>query len=628
MPVGILGLGLLLLVTAAAYGPGLTGGFILDDGANLGSLARIEGLLDWRQLASFVFSSAINVGNRYVSLLSFGLQYSSWPGDPWSFKLVNLILHLLNGCLLLGLFVRAGALMGMASRHRLAAGLFAASLWLLHPLAVSTVLYVVQRMTQLATLFTLIGLLAYLHGRIQLAERPLAGYGWMSAGVAAGGLFAVLSKETGILLPVYILALEATLLQSVARGRGWRLWAAVFLVAPLVLAAGYLATTLWPALANGYRLRDFSTGERLLTEARALVDYLQMILFPRPSLLGVFHDDYVVSRSVLDPPQTLAAMMLVAALLASGVWLRNRAPAYGFAVLWFFGGHLLESTVIPLELYFEHRNYLPMAGVLWAASYYLWKGWNGRRDKSIIRHLFLGAGLAWLCVLTALTYFESRIWGNPMAQAITWAQEHPASPRAQLYGAAAWLALNDAGRAQEGYARAARVLREPGGYSYWLVASCTNPGVIPPDSGEAANALRTYRFSHSAVGGLVQVVSLKEEGRCESLPNSRVMEMFQALLANPNYQPKRRNIYVALGRLQASAGAWDEAVASLDQAFRVAPAVDIALLQVKFLASAGRREEAWRYINNARSANRGWWLSRTVFEKEIADWEQALKRAQ
>lgn len=627
MLAGILGLGMLLLVTAAVYGPGLTGGFILDDGANLGSLARIEEPLDWRQLASFVFSSAINVGDRYVSLLSFGLQHASWPGDPWSFKLVNLILHLLNGCLLLGLFVRAGALVGMAPKHCLGAGLFAAAAWLLHPFAVSTVLYVVQRMTQLATLFTLIGLLAYLHGRTQLVKRPLAGYGWMSAGVAAGGLFAAFSKETGVLLPVYILVLEATLLQRVARGRGWRLWAAVFLVAPLVLAAGYLATTLWPALANAYRLRDFSAGERLLTEARVLMDYLQMILFPRPSLLGVFHDDYPISRGILHPPQTLAAVLLVAALLASGIWLRNRAPAYGFAVFWFFGGHLLESTVIPLELYFEHRNYLPMAGVLWAASHYLWKGWSGWRNKVFIRYLFLGVGLVWLGVLAALTYFESRIWGNPMAQAITWAREHPASPRAQLYGAAGWLALNDAGRAQEGYARAARVLREPGGYSYWLVASCVNPGVVPPDFGEAAAALRTYRFSHSAAGGLVEVVRLKEEGRCDSLPNAQVTPMFRALLANPNYEAKRRNIYVAQGLLQASAGAWDEAVASLDQAFRVAPAVDIALLQVKLLDSAGRREEAWRYIENARSANRGGWLSRKVFEKEIADWERALQRA-
>lgn len=627
MLAGILGLGMLLLVTAAVYGPGLTGGFILDDGANLGSLARIEGPLDWRQLASFVFSSAINVGDRYVSLLSFGLQHASWPGDPWSFKLVNLILHLLNGCLLFGLFVRAGALMGMAPRHRLVAGLFAASLWLLHPLAVSTVLYVVQRMTQLATLFTLLGLLAYLHGRIQLVKRPLAGYGWMSAGVAAGGLFAALSKETGILLPVYILVLEVTLLQRVARGRGWRLWAAVFLVAPLVLTAAYLATTLWPSLANGYRLRGFGAGERLLTEARVLMDYLQMILFPRPSLLGVFHDDYSISRGILDPPQTLAAAMLIASLLASGIWLRKRAPMYGFAVLWFFGGHLLESTVIPLELYFEHRNYLPMAGVLWAVAHYLWKGWSGC-DEALIRRLLLGLGFSWLAVLAALTFFESRIWGNPLAQAVTWAREHPASPRAQLYGAAGWLALNDAGRAQEGYARAARVLREAGGYSYWLVASCVNPRVSFPDFREAAEALRTYHFSHSAVGGLAEVVRLKEEGRCESLPNSRVMEMFRALLANPNYELRRRNTYVALGRLQASAGAWDEAVASLDQAFRVAPAVDIALLQVKFLASAGRREEAWRYIESARSANRGGWLSRTVFEKEIADWEQALKRAQ
>lgn len=615
------------LVALAAYAPGLGGGFVLDDEANLAGLGRIEGPAGWYQLASYVFLGANDVGNRYIPLLSFALQYQSWPADPASFKLVNLVLHLVDAGLLFWLFAQAGALAGLSARDRVRVALLAAVFWLLHPLAVSTTLYVVQRMTQFCTLFTLGGLLAYVHGRRRLAEGRPGGYGWMSAGVAAGGVLAVFSKETGVLLPLYVLALEATLFCRLSRGRGWHLWAAAFIYIPLLAVVAYLAALFGTTLGSAYRLRDFGPWERLLTEARVLVDYLQMILLPRPSLLGVFHDDYPVSRGFLDPPQTLAAVPVIVALLGSAVALRSRAPAYGFAVLWFLGGHALESTVIPLELYFEHRNYLPMAGILWALAYYVWKGWSDLA-RLPLRYLSLGFGLVWLALLAVLTFSEARIWGNPLAQAITWAREHPGSARAQLYGAAAWLALGDAGNAQNAYALAARgTLREPGGYTYWLVASCVNPAITPPDFEEAAEALRTARFSHAALGGLAQVARLKEEGRCDRILNYHIGGMFFALLANPNYDARRRNLFVALGRIQAASGELDEAMRSFEQAFRVAPRVDIALLQVKLLASAGRQGEARAYVDKARAANGGWLLSRTVFEKEITDWEQALQQA-
>jgi hypothetical protein len=57
-------------------------------------------------------------------------------------------------------------------------------------------------------------------------------------------------------------------------------------------------------------------------------------------------------------------------LILSILW-RKRFPIVAFAVLWFLVGHSLESTVFPLEIIHEHRNYLPALGPLLALTYLL-----------------------------------------------------------------------------------------------------------------------------------------------------------------------------------------------------------------------------------------------------------------
>ena len=165
---------------------------------------------------------------RPISYLSFLLQSGSWPHDPLAFKLVNIALHVANGALVYAVVARTLALLGRADAAVL--GDQPAAAWLVHPIQVSTVLYVVQRMTELAALFCLGGMLAYLRGRVLARSgRVDAGYAWMSAGLALGTPLAILAKENGALLPVYIAVIELTLLSGVPRPPRWKLWAAVFL---------------------------------------------------------------------------------------------------------------------------------------------------------------------------------------------------------------------------------------------------------------------------------------------------------------------------------------------------------------------------------------------------------------
>jgi protein O-mannosyl-transferase len=356
----------LLALTAFVYWPGLGGPLVLDDYENLEPFIGVQaGALHWDEVLS---GTAYWIGSRPVAMLSFAFNWLTSNGEIWSLKYTNLLIHLLCGVLL---FWLAGRLLaepraGVVSRRWWLA-LLVAALWLLSPMLVSTVLYVVQRMAELAALFVLAGLLCYVSGRQQLATRRRLGIALIGCCFVLFWPLATLSKQNGALLPLLAVVVEFSFFPRPERPADRRLVHALLAVLVIVpaLAAGI---TLWldsGILGGRYQARDFSTYERLLSEARVLFDYaLNLLVLPGGSALGLFHDDFVVSRGLLDPPLTIVAVGALLALLGAAWYLRTDpwAPIL-FGPVFFLAAHLLESTVLPLELYFEHRNYLPSTGL-------------------------------------------------------------------------------------------------------------------------------------------------------------------------------------------------------------------------------------------------------------------------
>jgi protein O-mannosyl-transferase len=240
----------------------------------------------------------------------------------------------------------------------------AAGLWLLLPLLASTSLIIVQRMASLSATFVLGGLLIYLFGLSWEAAGRITKGRWLQVtGIGFGTLLATLSKENGALLPLYALILESTVLSGViglARWRHRRMW--LLALAPLVLLA-YLVTHISSA---SFAARDFTLLERLYTQPIILWDYLRLAFFPRSSAFLPFHDDYPIAQGLLDPPIAFIAILAWLILLGLALWQRKRWPWFALAVFWYLGGHLLESSALPLELYYEHRNYVPLMGPMLA----------------------------------------------------------------------------------------------------------------------------------------------------------------------------------------------------------------------------------------------------------------------
>lgn len=407
-----------------AFWPVLSGGFLFDDFANLKALGEYGPIRDIEGLARYLTSGIADPLGRPIAMASFLLDARSWPADPAAFLRSNLILHVLNALLLVQVLTKLGGFIGLSRNLAAKSAVAAAAFWALHPLWVSTVGYVVQRHAMLATSFVLLGILAWLMA-LTAFRRKQALRGWLWAGLAmpACGVLAALSKANGMLLPILVLTIHFFVLaRSTGNQPSERHAIRLLLVLPsLLLIVAILASI--EAQPTG---RPWSTAERVMSQPRAVLDYLIHLLVPRVNSVGLFADGFEVSRSWLSPALTLPATLFVLCLAVAPFALRQRHPVLAGALAFFLAGHVMESTVLPLELYFEHRNYLPAMLLGWPLALHLLSHpWQTRTGQPILVIL--------LAVLALTTHQRAELWADAPRQAAVWAQLLPESPRAQTW---------------------------------------------------------------------------------------------------------------------------------------------------------------------------------------------------
>ena len=559
-----------VVAATAVYWPGLTGGWVFDDYPNIVDNAAIHITPGHSTLTAWVnsaLSSPSSFLKRPLASLTFSINWYFGGGDPWPFKLTNIVIHLVNGALVFCMLRALLRLVGLrgsggsqsldeAAATRLA--LVVAAAWMLLPINLMAVLYVVQRMESLCQVFVLAGLWAYLHGRWMMltaadAHRDRRGFALAVGGVALGTVLGLTSKETAVLLPVFAFLVEWVVVGFAGPGaasapsagalfgrendswalrggatdsgfrpaagpgmtkeetnrsgmtkkganpfgtpleetshsssplghygaarsaepgiglahaeghaqresiglmhaggdvqrerRGWResigtalagnetarqdkrIWTlfTVTLFVPAVLGFAWLILNALNSAA--WSGRDFTLVQRLLTEPRVLVDYLQWTIFPNPMVLSLYHDEIVTSTGLLTPWTTLGAIVLLTALAVVALLLRKRRPLVSLGIGWFFAAQLLTATIIPLELVYEQRMYFASIGVLLAAAALL-LGLRWKIALPILRGFVVAVALLWFAAATNL---RAREWSNPLRLAVVEANRHPESPRA------------------------------------------------------------------------------------------------------------------------------------------------------------------------------------------------------
>lgn len=439
---GVLGLVGLFLLIAAVYWPGLSSGFILDDHQNILNNGDIQ--IDRITAGNLIQATAAYGGGligRPLSTVSLALNYAISGLDPKAYNLTNLGLHILNASLVSVLLLTLLRAAGLGWRTGLGLmALVGALLWAIHPLQVSTVLYAVQRMEILAASFTLLALLSYLHGRRVQIRGQEGGWPWViMAGALA--LLAFSSKETGALIPFYALAIEVFLLRFQASNqRDRQLLLAGFAGVLIMSLIGYLFWVLPSALEPGrFLARDFTAGERVLTQFRMLPMYLGLIVWPAPDRMLFYYDHIAPSTGLFRPLTTFLGFLLLLSLAALMVFLRHRLPLVALGIAWFFIGHAITSNVFSLELAFEHRNYLPLLGIVIAFTGLIYRSLDKFALSRIIPLLGIGA-LAAMAIMTGLL---AATWGENNRLAVHHAEINPASERATLELGFAYLEAAD-----------------------------------------------------------------------------------------------------------------------------------------------------------------------------------------
>lgn len=446
-----------LLLAGLVYWPGLAGGWLFDDYPNIVDNPGVQPHhISVASLVRAALSSPASDFKRPLASLSFALNYLASGLDPYWMKLANLAIHLLNG-LLVFLLGRTLLTLGQphaTSKHRDMVAIMIAASWLLLPINLTAVLYVVQRMESMANLFVLLGLIGYVAGRRRMlgntqTVRTHADYcgpfTQCVVSLIAPTVLGLLAKETAVMLPLYAFLIEWVLFgfratpspghsldEKVARLYDWRL-ATLFLIVLVLPVLTGLAWLLPGLLKPGaWSTRDFTLGTRLLSEARVVVDYIGWTLLPTPQALSFYHDNFEISSGLLSPWTTLASIATLIVLTVLAVWLRQRRPLVSLGILLFLGCHLLTATILPLELVYEHRNYFASFGLLLAVIPLMASA--VRRSSSafaalaLVGRMLLGVLLLLWAGETAMSAFA---WGDPLRLAEALAERAPDSPRAQ-----------------------------------------------------------------------------------------------------------------------------------------------------------------------------------------------------
>lgn len=528
---------------AALYAPGLQGGFFFDDEP---SILYAEGVrldrLDASSLREAFASGRSGPSGRPVAQLSFALNYHFSGFDPFVFKATNLAIHAACGVLVFLLSLRLYAASRVPKAMALA-GVVAVT-WLLHPLQLTPVLHVVQRMTSLSALFLLSALL------LHVVARERGGRGGAALLILAWGVLwplSYFSKESGALFPFFVLAWEL-ILRRTEHGRldGCARVFAVLAGLTLLGAAVYLALPSGRWLWAGYAVRDFSPIERMLTEGRVLWFYLGLVALPRLEAFGLYHDDIALSTGLLTPWTTLPAWVGLTGLAWLAWRLRSQAPLASFGIVWFFVGHALESTLLPLEIAHEHRNYLPLLGILLAGVYGLSRLLAAPGPHRTLGLTLAAAALLYLSFVTAL---RSHQYSGEILRTQIEAQHHRGSPRAQYEAGRALASQPEATQADSPAYSFARAHFEragepnPGFKLGWLGLIYLNCRAgIPAETGwiaELDRRLRNTPFGPGDSGVLLQLKDLSISGTL-CLNRADVEQLFAAALDNPTAAPHHR----------------------------------------------------------------------------------------
>lgn len=365
---------------------------------------------------------------RPVACLTLALNWYLHEDNILGYHIVNLVIHLLTTFCLLKTFLllyQTPALQKTSRRTLCQVSLLATTLWAIHPIHTQAVTYIVQRMCLMAALFYVLGIFLYLQLRLskQRSKKkkliPL---------IALCYLLALGSKENASIFPTSLFLIEIIFFYSATTWR--KNYAPILITISFFIATAF--TFLYLSnysqqiqLFQGYPNRFFTIQERLLTESRIILHYISQLFYPIPQRLSLAHD-IQLSQSLFNPFSTFYSVFTLLALVLIAIKTLPRWPIFSFAVLFFISNHLIESTILPLELIFEHRNYLPSMFLFWPLAHLFCSTIPSRYIAPRINQFIWKPAIISLIFLISMgTISRNRTWHNEQT---LWSDAHNKAP--------------------------------------------------------------------------------------------------------------------------------------------------------------------------------------------------------
>jgi len=592
LPKVILFTGLLLVL--ALYSLAWTGTLHFDDEPNLNGLHSVSDLASGLR---FTFQGGAGPTGRPLSLATFAMQAEHWP-EPKPFLVANTVLHVVNG--LLCFLVLARLLRWFLPERRQADWLAVAValIWTASPFLASASLIVVQRMTGLSAFFTLLFLWFYLAARETYRPDRFGADLKLAVIAGAGTLLAGLAKENGFLLPIFLLLIERLLVRAAPDGPAPlnRWFLLLVLVAPSAVILAYLGFR--GLTSTGYQMRDFTALERLLTQPIVLFDYIRHLLIPLTTGITPFHDNWQHSTGLFSPITTLFSIIGLIALVIAAWVLRKSWPVVSFGILFFLAGHLAESTIMPLELYFPHRNYVPALGLYLAVAYPLFV--VAIRQPTWRRPAF-GALSVYFLLFCAVLGYGTSLWGNRMLAAEVWYVHDRDSVRAAQYLYHFYAEQGEVGVAE--HINKQSIRNHPGNSMFSIQAVTLCPSGEAEFERKVDQAVRDLenerRITVSITTPIQQLAAVATRSDCEHLNIERVERLIEAASSRSDryvHPNAMQNLLMSRAQLADQRGDFADAIDALQQVMEIKPLLDAVLLIAYYHVQGGNSEAAIEYL--------------------------------
>lgn len=392
--------------------PAIDGPLVLDS-------TKLYGHYDYAMEYGFkAFFDPLEGLRRALSFSTFYVQFFfDQELNVSHLKLFNTVLHCIIGILVYFTVKKFLDFSGYRKKQESTVAVTCCLLWLLSPANTTSTFYTIQRLAQLSAFFQLSSIYLYLQFRIAPSEKLKILY--LSLFIALA-LISPLTKENAILILPIVLLIESFNSRSTERLRKLSLLASTLITIAIPIGIFLVLND-----SLNYANKPYTLTERFLTQFNVLSSYLAKLVLPANISTELYNDGYPLSKSIFESTQTSISILFHLLAIALASYLSLKRNLLGFGILFYYITHSLESTLLPIELFFIHRNYLPSLGIYFFISLAVLLIATKYRVLRIAKITLV----TYLCFFTSISAFKASTWSNKEKLILTERQIYPNSPR-------------------------------------------------------------------------------------------------------------------------------------------------------------------------------------------------------